>query len=444
MKTFVNALCIIAFLASPSIVFGQLDATGFIRNYNAFLTQPEHELISGRNRLRLDLGTSFSKGEVTISNDIQNSYTQSADSISYRLREAYVDLYFKSSDLRIGKQIISWGRAEGAFITDILTPVDVTEFLTQDFADLRLGTPAIKYTHYFGSDYLQLVVNPAFQSNELPAIDDRWFPTLPIDTSIPINIRSSNDQPKLKDVQIAGRYAFRSNLDYDLDVGLLYWHHPTPTYNKSLQAQVTNVRISLTEQYAQSFIAMYSGSVQLSDKLLLTSESAYYNNRLVDYFPDQFRNLDLQTPTPNEILQIGQTFSQNEDGFLKKRPWFISMVGLQYNLWNTTINGQFVNEHIFNYDPTILQERNFYYATLSLRRSFFRNTLQAQTFSRYNFEGGDFWINPELTYTGIDAVEFTAGTHLFGGQETDTFYGHLSFNNYQQNSFAYLQLSAYF
>ncbi|MDZ7680642.1 MAG: hypothetical protein U5J63_02750 [Fodinibius sp.] len=93
---------------------------------------------------------------------------------------------------------------------------------------------------------------------------------------------------------------------------------------------------------------------------------------------------------------------------------------------------------------TILQEQNYYYATLSLRRSFFRNTLDLLTFSRYNFRGHDFWVNTEVTYTGIDAVEFSAGTHLFGGQDPDPFYGHLTFNNYSQNSFAYLRVSAYF
>ncbi|MDZ7680641.1 MAG: DUF1302 family protein [Fodinibius sp.] len=260
MKTLTQLFCIITIVLGPSTVIAQLNATGFIRNYNAFLTQPEHELISGRNRLRLDLGTSFSQGQITISNDIQNTYTNSTDSISYRLREAYVDLYFTSSDLRIGKQIISWGRAEGAFITDILSPVDVTEFLTQDFADLRVGTPAIKYTHYFGSDYLQLIVNPAFIPNNLPSLDNRWFPRLPITTSLPTRIRQSEDANKLKDIQIGGRYALRSNLNYDLDLGRSTGTIQLDNYEKTLEAQFTNVRLNLTESYAQSFIAMYSGS----------------------------------------------------------------------------------------------------------------------------------------------------------------------------------------
>jgi len=445
MKILRYALGILTLLLCfPLSSHAQLNITGFVRNYNALLTQPDHELITGRNRLRMDFAHSFSKGEIAVSNDIQNIYTQSADSIQYQLREAYVDLYFKSSDLRIGKQIISWGRAEGTFISDILTPVDITEFLTQDFADLRLGIPAIKYTHYFGSDYLQLVLNPASRPNKLPSLDNRWFPQLPFSTSIPINIQPSTKEPKLKNMQLAGRYAFRSNLDYDLDLGLLYWHYPTPRYSKSLQTQLSGVQLNLRKKYTQNFIATYSGSLNLTDRLILTSESTYHNNRLVDYFPEDLRSLDLQNPAPAELLQIGQIFSQNEDGFLKERPWLVSMLGLQYNRWGITAKAQLINEHIFNYDPTVLQEQNFVYTTLSLRRSFFRDTLQLLAFSRYNFSGHDFWFNPELTYTGIDAVEFTAGTHLFGAQDPGSFYGHLTYNSFAQNSFAYLSISAYF
>ncbi len=40
----------------------------------------------------------------------------------FDLKEVYVDLYFDNLDLRIGKQTIIWGEAEGAFITDLVSP----------------------------------------------------------------------------------------------------------------------------------------------------------------------------------------------------------------------------------------------------------------------------------------------------------------------------------
>ena len=438
-------IALITLSSLPPCAMAQVSESGFIRNYNAVQHLSGQELLIGRNRLLLDLNASFSAGEIQISNDLQNLYSASADSFEYTLREAYADLYFSRSDLRIGRQILVWGRAEGTFITDILTPVDLSEFLTQDFSDLRKGVTAVRYNRYFGSDFLQLVINPVFNPNEIPKADSRWFPRPVLETSLPTIYRERNSEPGLDDVQLATKYAFRSNLNFDLDLGLLYWHYPSPAYAKELVASGTGPStLQLEETYTQSFIALYSGTLQLGDNLLLTSESAYYRRRDMDYLPESLRNLDLQNPSPAEQLQIAQIFGQNDDGFLKERPWLISMIGLQFDLSAYTISTQFVNEHIFNYDSTILQEENYYYSTLLIQRNFSRDTWQLRAFGRYNYSGKDFWINPELTYTGIDSFEATLGSQLFGGMEPDRFYGHLSFHNFAPSSFSYLQVSAYF
>ncbi len=246
-------------------------------------------------------------------------------------------------------------------------------------------------------------------------------------------------------MQLAARFAFRSSLKYDLDIGLLYWHHPTPVYRKDIQADIENgFFLNLTEKYTQGLIGMYSGTLQLTDKLLLTSESAFYSRRSFDYLSDALRRLSLQNPTLPEQLQIAQAFAANQDGFVKERPWLISMIGLQYEIWDVTVNGQFINEHIFDYDSTILQEKDFYYTTLSLRRNFLRDKMNVSLFGRYNFEGDDFWIHPEISYTGIDSFELAAGSQFFGGEETEPLYGHFSFREFAGNSFSYLKIAAYF
>lgn len=441
------AILFTVFSASlTSLSKAQIRATGFVRNYNAVQHTPDHDILIGRNRLRLNLNKSFSKGEIVISNDLKNLYSESADSIEYTIREAYADLYFKTSDLRIGRQIISWGRAQGTFITDIITPVDLSEFLTQDFADIRKGVTAINYTRYFGSDFLQLIVNPVFNPNEIPEPESRWFPREVVPTTINTIYLEEERQPKLDNMQLAARYGLRSNLNYDLDVSLLYWHDPNPSYFKDINTEIApqTGSLLLTEIFTQSFIAAYSGSVQLFDKLLLTSESAYYNRRSFDYLSEELLDLNLQNPGLVEQLQIAQILSQNTDGFLKERPSLISMIGLQYKLFDFTISTQFVNEHIFRYDSEILQEQNYYYSTLLLQRSFARDKWNLRTFGRYNYKGKDFWINPELTYACIDSFEAAIGAQIFGGEEPDPFYGHLSFKNYAPSSFSYLKISAYF
>ncbi|MDZ7715369.1 MAG: DUF1302 family protein [Balneolaceae bacterium] len=418
--------------------------SGFIRNYNAVELQPDHEILIGRNRIRIDFSKDFSQGEIFISNDIEQLYSASTDSLSYDLREAYVDLFFTNSDLRIGKQIISWGRSDGSSILDILSPNDLSEFLTQDFTDLRSGVTAISYSRYFGSNYLQIVVNPVFEPNNTPKFNTRWFPRPVVSTSLPTEIIDSKPEASLDDLQLATRFAYRSNLNIDLDLSFMYWHYPNPSYFKELQTSNNNASLKLKEKFTQSLIAGYSSSIKLSDRLFLKSESAYYSNRNFDYLSNQLQGIDLENPSPAEQAQIIQEFNQNSDGFLKERPWLISMIGLRYELFDIAISTQFFNEHIFDYNNTILQEKNFYYSTLQLQRSFARDTWEASVFGRYNYNGDDFWLNPEITYTGIDSFEASLGSQLFGGKQPVQNYGHLSFDNFDGNTFGYLKISAYF
>ena len=184
--------------------------------------------------------------------------------------------------------------------------------------------------------------------------------------------------------------------------------------------------------------------MQLFDKLLLTSESAYYHNRSFDYVSQELRDLNIQDPNFIEQIQIAQIFAANEDGFLKERPFLVSMIGLQYELLDYTISTQFINEHIFSYDSDMLQEENYYYSTLLLQKSYLRDKFRFRFFGRYNYSDRDYWLNPELTYAGIDSFEASVGSQVFGGGSPDPFYGHLSFGSFEANSFSYLRISAYF
>ncbi|MDZ7693237.1 MAG: DUF1302 family protein [Balneolaceae bacterium] len=304
----------------------QIEATGFIRNYNAVQTTPEHEILVGRNRFRLDMSRSFSAGQIQISNEVQNFYTDGVDSLDFRLREAYADLYFTNSDLRVGKQIISWGRTDGAFIADILSPVNLSEFLTQDFSDIRTGLSAISYTHYFGSNYLQFIVNPVFHPNVTPRPGSRWFPRTFFDGNTQTQLRPYEPEPSLRNAQFGGRFAFRSNLNYDLDLGVLYWHYPNPSYSKNFEANLFEEGVlQLTETFTQSLVVMYSGTLQLGDRLFLKSEASYYTKRSFDYLSEDLRNFDITNPSFLERLQLAQIFENNTDGFLEERPWLIGM-----------------------------------------------------------------------------------------------------------------------
>lgn len=71
--------------------------------------------------------------------------------------EGYFTAHFGQADLRIGKQIVVWGRADGINPTDNLTPHDFTVLLPFE-DDQRFGTTALKldlYITYAFTDHLK-------------------------------------------------------------------------------------------------------------------------------------------------------------------------------------------------------------------------------------------------------------------------------------------------
>ncbi|HZI81986.1 MAG TPA: DUF1302 family protein [Vicinamibacterales bacterium] len=86
------------------------------------------------------------------------------------VREAFVDVRLGRFDVRAGRQIIAWGRADGINPTDNLSGQDLT-LLVPDDADRRLGTTAVRASYYAGDLSFTGVWLPEFRGHEfaLPA-----------------------------------------------------------------------------------------------------------------------------------------------------------------------------------------------------------------------------------------------------------------------------------
>lgn len=432
---------------APGTVFSQ-EVSGFLRNYNAVLTSPPNEYLVGRNRLGVDFSFNTSYGKVFISNEILNTYSKSANNYVYDFSEGYIDLFFENSDLRIGKQVISQGRTNSTFITDILSPVDVSEFLTIQVEDLKGAIPAAKFTRYYGSNFIELVVTPIFQSNTLASPGSRWFPFTELEKNTNVVYADSLIENSFSSFQGMIKWGIRSNLKWDFDLFLMWWTEGNPAYEKDLVSTgpilAPEPAIELSKTYLKSPILAYSGNFIINDNFILKSESALHFKKYFDYLPELATNTNINSLTPVQQQQLALVFSQNEDGFLFEKPWLVSMVGLSTSFIGIDFETQFIFEHIFDYDDLILQKQDYYYSTLSIQKTLLRNKLRVSGFTRYNYIGNDFWINPQAEYDLRDGLELGGGFHFFGGKKSEAFYGHFNFRNYAASSFGYLTLTAFF
>ena len=127
---------------------------------------PEHPLGAGMVWLK---GSARSVRHITVVAEGWATVRGPADEPDaiIELREAHVAAAFGDLDLRVGRQIVAWGRADGVNPTGNLAAEDLT-VLTPDDADRRLGTSTATATYYVGSFALSALWIPEFRGHQFP------------------------------------------------------------------------------------------------------------------------------------------------------------------------------------------------------------------------------------------------------------------------------------
>jgi hypothetical protein len=437
-------LLLTTILCLPAKSFGQ-EHGGSLKNYNAVQIFNDNELVAGRNRFKLQFNQNVSFGEVVAEVDLIDRYSSGRE-FELLPRELYAEWFTSSFDIRVGKQSIIWGKSNGAFVNDIITPVDLREFLTQDMSDLRVGVTAVNVRRYFDNSTLQFILSPALTADLLPDSDSRWFPVQTLPSVVPIRFRGPTYDNNLSNIQLAVRYSWRPTLSLDIDLMVYHWAHPMPSY--SIQPDFFSLQqlpeVTLKETYKTSPMAGYSVSWQPGDTWIFSAEGLFVNERLFTFLPVSIKRLETALKNPLEAIQVIQEFDIRNDGYLLTKPWIQQMIGIQTSFKGVTVGLQGYLEIILNYEDRILPQRLFPYVSVFGQRSFLRDRLQVFTVGRYNIYGKDFWAQLQGTYEIADGFEFTLGSNIFGGPTISPFYGHLTFRQFRDNSFIFAQTAVYF
>lgn len=134
-----------------------------------------------------------------------------------QLREAYVDVYAGPLDLRLGQQIIVWGRADGINPTNNLNPFDL-RIRSPEEDDRRLGNVGLLAKLNFNHIRLEGVWMPIYSPSYYPEI------------GLPKSVRFS--RPDYPSLDIAnGIYAARFHLlfsAFEMSFSYLYGYSPQP------------------------------------------------------------------------------------------------------------------------------------------------------------------------------------------------------------------------
>ncbi|MBK7104759.1 MAG: hypothetical protein IPH62_05705 [Ignavibacteriae bacterium] len=402
MKT---KIILILLIIANGLFAQSVDFSGYVRNYSGMLAgNGNSDFIIQQNTFNLNIEKNLGVSSFKVNPML---YHNNQDSLTLKLREIYLDLNFDNIDIRLGKQQIVWGKADGVFITDIISPKDLYEFLLPDFDEIRIGVIGAKLNYYLGNNTFEFVWLPVFTSTNLPNNNSIWAPQM--NFAIPPTFDNSKKEiiPSLENSEIFMKYsALTEIVDFELMGGYMF-DDDAVMFSTILPNNLGGMNLTITPEYKRLSVAGGSFSTTLGP-FVLRGEGAYY---------------------------FGKYFNTNnlavDNGTIKK-DYVQYMFGTDFTLFDINISTQFIQKAILDYEE-IIQPNNLFndeynnMLTFLAKYSMLNETLDLELFTYYDFEFDDALVRPRILYNFSDAINLQFGANIFSGSSGQ--FGQYNYND---------------
>ena len=334
-------------------------------------------------------------------------------------RELYADIYFGRFDLRVGHQIIVWGRADGINPTDNLTPRNFF-VRSPEPDDIRLG------------NYL---FRGRFRINESIRLETIWVPFYRY-SIYRFDLFDLPDYVKFKDIGnlvwegSGGNTGLKADFMFPGIDGSVSWFRgfdPQPGIDiDHMGLNIGGIVINLTARpYRHHLIgadfATVTGSFGIRGEAGFRIPSKEYRDEIYTPGTDlrYVFGVDRSIGNFNILVQyMGQwvpgyrdmpelVLLQQSDGIPFPEP-------LSY-----TEIPALIKEQVEGFNRIIHGQTHRVIHSLSIRPSLelMYHTLKIETFAMYNLSTEEFTIMPKLTYSVTDYWSISLGGHYFSGPE---------------------------
>ena len=332
----------------------RVNVKGFVDTYHAMRSEQPNDWMSSRTRVR---------GEVTIEKGNTGAYVSAnlihnailKDRSGFQLREAYAYYSDDHWDVRAGRQIITWGVADALRLTDIISPMDYTEFLAQDYDDIRIPVGALRLRYSREKWCFEAVAIPVSSFFELPTDDKNPWSVGPLPIGDEPNRRLSN-------MEYGGRLSFfLSGIDFSFSA--LHTWNKMPVFCDGIG------------QYRRMTMLGADVSVPVG-KFVVRGEVAEY--------------LD-------EAQTFGRAASTN------------ALLGIDWYAGNDwLLSAQYSHKYITSGD-----NRNSGLATFRISKELLHNTLALQSFAYVDVTNGGVYNRLSADYAINDQLHATIGYDYF-------------------------------
>ena len=318
------------------------------------------------------------------------------------LREAYADYAAGNWDLRVGRQVMTWGLGDLVFVNDVFPKDHEALFAGRPLEYLKRGIDAVKLGMYPGFASFELVAAPGFRESRVP--DSRRFHVFDPMPAVTSRETAKPDQGE------AGLRAYRDLAGYDAALYLFRGFQRTPSMRPDSAVAPTRITFFYPE------LSVYGASISgRAGAGVLGLEAAYYDSR------EDRAGSDFTVPNSQTRLLAGYQIQPLEDLSLSFQYYAEYMH--DYAAYRAALPAGFP-----------VEKRRSHTVTARVTQFFLHQTLRLSAFVLRNTSNGDYFVNPELRYSFTDKVWGAIGANLFGGKP----YG--QFGQLSSDDNAYLQV----
>lgn len=381
--------------------------------------------------------------------------------------EAYIDIYTRKADFRIGVQKFAWGRLDEINPTDNLNTEDLTEGGTNGEAERKIGVPALKVNGYSDLANIEIAWVPVYVPYRLPQPNERWFPRVLKPPDIIHTGALVGDIPvKTVYQEIAIPSATMGNSEFgvriskyingwDLSVSYFTGYDPMPLMNAlvDLKAEIINplalkydinARVKMVPEIHRMHVFGCDFTTTVSS-FTVRGEFAYYRNK---YYNQKLDSVLTKVTSRENIDAIYSEFVKRylaSGGANNPQVFHIDThiplqedalkygLGLDYIYGDTSISVQCIQEFIPNYD----EDKPVYFnkngldtlLTFLFKRFFLQNTMEFNVRTAYDIEFQEFILKPSLKYNFTDTLQGTIGIMVIGGKYDDSLLGQFRDND---------------
>ena len=315
-----------------------------------------------------------------------------------KLKEAYLDWKGEMLALRVGRQIVSWGKADDIQITDVISPKDEASFVAADYNESRLGIDAVRLSLLTEKLQIDAFFIPFFTPSILPLA--KGNPLNPIMFPNKVDGITINAPEDYRDLERPSKhisnseYAFRASAYTSFaDISLYYFYGwddiPFFKYSANINEDFDNDNINVSGKYKRMMMAGVDAAIPAGEFVIRLEEA---------FFPKRH----FQTTAE---YQINRQFSGKKVKNSLQKQQLISLAGLDWcpsGGW--TLTAQYISDIVFNHEKS-LDRRNFeHQATLSVEKTLLNETLTLMTSGALDLRNLSSAVEIEADYKLTDAI----------------------------------------